>query len=215
VRETRGFTWRGVTFCTHASLVSLCPSIQSLFPHLNMLLHLSRCACGWWKSGWTYVALVEADGNAGLLLDFLGHRGGRWSMSSMEVRTSNSNFPKAKHHPLSKAQCGAISVGSWRLRGCLRRAEVLDWRRLCTRSTSPHAGCPSIAGDLETIEILLTHNVSNYWKCIACETSCLPPISHFILFGFRAFDLASRPNLALEQPARSHGLCHTKDACHA
>jgi hypothetical protein len=41
------------------------------------------------------VALVKADGNAGLLLDFLGHRGGgRWSMSSMEVRTSNSNLRK-------------------------------------------------------------------------------------------------------------------------
>ena len=25
VRETRGFDWRGVTFCIHASLVSLCP----------------------------------------------------------------------------------------------------------------------------------------------------------------------------------------------
>jgi hypothetical protein len=39
------------------------------------------------------VTLVKADGNAGLLLDFLGHRGGRrWSMSSMEVRSSNRTF---------------------------------------------------------------------------------------------------------------------------
>lgn len=30
VRETRGFTWRGVTFCIHASLVSLCSFVPVL-----------------------------------------------------------------------------------------------------------------------------------------------------------------------------------------
>jgi hypothetical protein len=115
VRETRGFTWRGVTFCIHTSLVSLCPSFPS-----SLCLPFSPCpppsfsdCARYWDSGWTYVALVEADGNARLLLDFLWHRGGRWSMSSMEVRTSNSNFLKPEHHPPVEAH-RAISAGSWR-----------------------------------------------------------------------------------------------------
>ena len=56
------------------------------------------------------MTLVKADGNAGLLLDFLGHRGGRWSMSSMEVRTSNSNLRKHLS-PLAGASAGAILGG--------------------------------------------------------------------------------------------------------
>jgi hypothetical protein len=96
VRETRGFTWRGVTFCIHASLVSLCSWFPNPLVSLSMYVPPSSFSdrIWWWISGWTYVALVKADGNAGLLLDFLGHRGGRWSMSSMEVRTSNSNLRK-------------------------------------------------------------------------------------------------------------------------
>jgi hypothetical protein len=128
VRETRGFTWRGVTFCIHTSLVSLCSSLPSLLG-----LQFSRypppsfsdCArC--WDSGWTYVALVEADGNARLLLDFLWHRGGRWSMSSMVVRTSNSNFLKADHHPPVEAH-RAISAGSWRWQPQARLEAILDF----------------------------------------------------------------------------------------
>jgi hypothetical protein len=129
VRETRGFTWRGVTFCIHTSLVSLCslhPSLLDL--QFSRYLPPSFSACArYWDSGWTYVALVEADGNARLLLDFLWHRGGRWSMSSMEVRTSNSNFPKAKHHPPVEAWCGAISAGSWRERPQARIEAILDF----------------------------------------------------------------------------------------
>jgi len=66
------------------------------------------------------VALVKADGNAGLLLDFLGHRGGgRWSMSSMEVRTSNSNLRKYLS-PLER-ECGSNFGWAWRPR-------LLCWR---------------------------------------------------------------------------------------
>ena len=62
------------------------------------------------------MALVKAGGNAGLLLDFLGHRGGRrWSMSSMEVRSSNRTFDaiftKAR---LLREGCGAGRFWAWR-----------------------------------------------------------------------------------------------------
>jgi hypothetical protein len=128
VRETRGFDWRGVTFCIHASLVSLCPSFS-----MSRILHLDSLSCSSIRvrryiSGWTYVTLVKADGNAGLLLDFLGHRGGRrWSMSSMEVRSSNRTFAIFTTKARLQARgpwCGAILGG---LGDCCLRRQILDF----------------------------------------------------------------------------------------
>lgn len=110
----------------------------------------------WWVSGWTYVALVKADGNAGLLLDFLGHRGGgRWSMSSMEVRTSNSNLRKYLS-PLER-KCGSNFGWAWRplcwrvmpevAMNFWQQRPLLALLRWTLDSTSTRFARPSIAGD--------------------------------------------------------------------
>jgi hypothetical protein len=129
VRETRGFDWRGVTFCIHASLVSLCPCSPCPSASSNLdFLSSSSIRVRRYISGWTYVTLVKADGNAGLLLDFLGHRGGRrWSMSSMEVRSSNRTFAIFTTKARRQARgpwCGAILGG---LGDCCLRCQILDF----------------------------------------------------------------------------------------
>ena len=138
---------------------------QPVFLSSNPLIHVSLSPnifppssfsdrMRWWISGWTYVALVKADGNAGLLLDFLGHRGGgRWSMSSMEVRTSNSNL--RKYLARWSASAGAILDG---LGGCLRLAtsELWQQRRPPGSLLTPRFGLhllPSFAGDEMTLLI--------------------------------------------------------------
>lgn len=104
----------------------------SLFS-MSRILHLASLSSSSIRvrryiSGWTYVTLVKADGNAGLLLDFLGHRGGRrWSMSSMEVRSSNRTFAIFTTKARQQARgpwCGAILGG---LGDCCLRRQIMDF----------------------------------------------------------------------------------------
>lgn len=77
MRETRGFGWRGVTFCM--ANVLLAHTVQNHFAILALVL--GRSVVGY--QGETYVSRIDANGNAGLLLDFLRHRGGvvdRWTL---------------------------------------------------------------------------------------------------------------------------------------
>jgi hypothetical protein len=107
------------------------------------------------------VALVKADGNAGLLLDFLGHRGGgRWSMSSMEVRTSNSNLRKYLS-PLER-ECGSNFGWAWRPLCCRWMPEVGKNLAAATGFGSglwtppPQVALLSIAGDDPSYHLLIS-----------------------------------------------------------
>ena len=81
------------------------------------------------------MTLVKADGNAGLLLDFLGHRGGRrWSMSSMEVQSSNRTFAQSSPKPACCESAGArvnFGLGEASL---LPEASILDFTWSIPRS---------------------------------------------------------------------------------
>ena len=65
MRETRGFGWRGVTFYSleKVLLVFCVPCFEN-------------CPQSIGRAGETYVTGVDADGEAGPLLDFLDHVGG-------------------------------------------------------------------------------------------------------------------------------------------
>lgn len=65
MRETRGFGWRGVTFCSS----NACQHV--LRPSLEYALDVWTLV----RLGGTYVTSIEADGDAGPLLDFLRHDG--------------------------------------------------------------------------------------------------------------------------------------------
>ena len=76
MRETRGFGWRGVTFCMAKYPVSCHVQSDSSCFTASSLFSLVRSE----KVVETYVASVDADGDAGPLLDFLRH-GGRCCLS--------------------------------------------------------------------------------------------------------------------------------------
>lgn len=99
------------------------------------------------------MALVKADGNAGLLLDFLGHRGGgRWSMSSMEVRTSNSNLRKYLS-PLER-ECGSNFGWAWRPL-CWRLMPEVAWNL----AAATNFGSGLLTPPLHTLLSI------NCWRC--------------------------------------------------
>lgn len=64
MRETRGFGWRGVTFCGKVR-----PLVRYYDP-IAWMATFSQVIQGIWD---TYMTSIEADGDARLLLDFLRH----------------------------------------------------------------------------------------------------------------------------------------------